>query len=172
MLYSLGDKKPELAPDSYVAPSADVIGWVRLASQASVWFGVVLRGDNDWIDIGAGTNIQDGSVMHTDPGSTLRVGANVTVGHQAFLHGCSVGDNTLIGNGAIVLDRARIGRDCIVAAGSLVPPDKVIEDGSVVMGAPGKVVRQITPADRELIARAGENYRRRVVQYRQLKAVQ
>jgi carbonic anhydrase/acetyltransferase-like protein (isoleucine patch superfamily) len=94
------------------------------------------------------------------------------VGHQAFLHGCSVGDNTLLGNGAIVLDRARIGRDCIVAAGSLVPPDKVIEDGSVVMGAPGKVVRQITPADRELIARAGENYRRRVVQYRQLKAVQ
>lgn len=167
MLYSLDQRTPELHGESWVAPSADVIGSVRLAVGASVWFGCVLRGDNDWIDIGADSNIQDGTVIHTDTGVPTRIGARVTVGHQAFLHSCTVGDDTMIANGAMILDRAVIGRGCLIAAGALVPPDKIIPDGSVVMGAPGKIVREVTERDRDLIVRAAAHYRRRLDQYRQ-----
>jgi carbonic anhydrase/acetyltransferase-like protein (isoleucine patch superfamily) len=144
MLYSIGERRPDVAPDAYVAPSADVIGSVRLAEGASVWFHVVLRGDNDWIDIGPGSNIQDGSVIHTDEGVPTRLGARVTVGHMAFLHCCTVGD---------------------------VPPDKEIPDGSVVMGSPGKIVREVSERDLALIRGAAASYARRAQQYREsLKA--
>lgn len=171
MLYSIGDRRPDIAPDAYVAPSADVIGSVRLAEGASVWFQVVLRGDNDWIEIGTGTNVQDGSVIHTDEGVPTQLGARVTVGHMAFLHCCTVGDESMIANGAMVLDRSVVGRHCIVAAGALVPPDKEIPDGSVVMGSPGKIVREVTERDLALIRGAAASYARRAQQYREsLKA--
>lgn len=171
MLYSIGDRRPDIAPDAYVVPSADVIGSVRLAEGASVWFQVVLRGDNDWIEIGSGTNVQDGSVIHTDEGVPTRLGARVTVGHMAFLHCCTVGDESMIANGAMVLDRSVVGRHCIIAAGALVPPDKEIPDGSVVMGSPGKIVREVTERDLALIRGAAASYARRAQQYREsLKA--
>jgi len=171
MLYSLGDRAPEVAHDVYVAPSADVIGTVRLAAGASVWFNVVIRGDSDWIEIGEGTNVQDGTIIHTDEGAPTRIGANVTIGHKALLHSCFIGDETLIANGAMVLDRSVIGRHCIIAAGALVPPDKEIPDGSVVMGSPGKIVREVTERDLALIRGAAASYAQRAQHYREsLKA--
>jgi carbonic anhydrase/acetyltransferase-like protein (isoleucine patch superfamily) len=167
VIYSLGSRRLETADDDYyIAPGAQVIGSVRLGRLASVWFNAVLRGDNDWLIIGDGSNVQDGSVIHTDPGLPVNIGNNVTIGHLAFLHGCVVGDDSMIANGARVLDRARIGRNCIIAAGALVTPGKDIPDGSVVMGAPGTVIRQVTEKDLTLIALAGESYRRRQKQYR------
>ncbi len=168
MIHAFGERLADLAPDSYVAPSAQLIGSVRLASLASVWFNVVIRGDCDWIEIGPGSNVQDGTVIHTDEGLPTRIGAGVTVGHMAFLHSCTVGDGSMIANGARVLDRVQIGRHCLIAAGALVPPDKVIPEGSVVMGAPGKVVREVTARDLALLARAAESYRQRTQHYRAL----
>ena len=171
MLYTIGNRVPDIAPDAYVAPSAGIIGSVRLAAGSSVWFNVVLRGDSDWIEIGAQSNIQDGSVIHTDEGVPTRLGERVTVGHMAFLHCCTVGDESMIANGAMVLDRSVIGRHCLIAAGALVPPDKQIPDGSVVMGAPGKIVREVTERDLALIRGAAANYARRAERYREtLKA--
>lgn len=167
MIYLLGERRPDIAPNAYVAPSADVIGTVRLGAGASVWFNVVLRGDNDWIDIGAGSNIQDGSVIHTDEGVPTKLGERVTVGHMAFLHCCTVGDESLIANGAMVLDRSVIGRHCVIAAGALVPPDKEIPDGSVVMGSPGKIVREVSERDLALIRGAAASYARRAQHYRE-----
>jgi carbonic anhydrase/acetyltransferase-like protein (isoleucine patch superfamily) len=167
MLYTLGERR--LVTDSeswFVAPSADVIGSVRLGHEASVWFGAVLRGDTDWIEIGAGSNVQDGSVLHTDEGLPLIVGARVTIGHVAFLHGCTVGDDSMIANGAMILDRVRIGAHCLIAAGAMIPPGKVIPDGSVVMGAPGRIVREVTGRDLALITGAAESYRARSELYR------
>ena len=168
MIYSIGSRSLETADDSYyVAPGAQVIGSVRLGREASVWFNAVLRGDNDWLIIGDGSNVQDGAVIHTDPGFPVEVGRNVTIGHLAFLHGCAVADDSMIANGAMVLDRARIGRNCVVAAGSLVPPGKEIPDGSVVMGTPGSVVRQVSAKELAMIAQAGASYRRRSQEYRE-----
>ena len=139
MIYSIGDRRIETAGDDYyVAPDAQVIGSVRLGHRTSVWFGCVIRGDGDWIVIGDGTNVQDGTIIHTDEGFPTELGTNVTIGHRALLHSCHVGEGSLIGNGAIVLDRVRIGRNCLIAAGTLLPPDKNIPDDSVVMGAPGE----------------------------------
>lgn len=166
MIYEFDGHRPDIADGVYIAPSADLIGRVRLARGASIWFGVVLRGDTDWIEIGENSNVQDGTVMHTDPGVPLRVGANVTIGHRAFLHGCTIGEGSLIANGAMVLDRAVIGRGCVIAAGALVPPDKVIPDGSVVMGSPGKIVREAGERERALIQRSVDNYRERAERYR------
>ncbi len=173
MLYTLGERRLVTASDSwFVAPSADVIGNVRLGHEASVWFGVVLRGDTDWIEIGAGSNVQDGSVLHTDEGLPLIVGARVTIGHVAFLHGCTVGDDSMIANGAMILDRVRIGAHCLIAAGAMIPPGKVIPDGSVVMGSPGRIVREVTERDLALITGAAESYRLRGALYRrELRAV-
>lgn len=168
MIYTLGTRRVETAGDDYyVAPSASVIGTVRLGAGASVWFNAVLRGDNDWIVIGDGTNVQDGTVIHTDTRFPTVVGQGVTIGHLAFLHSCTIGDESMIANGAMVLDRARIGRRCIIAAGALVPPDKDIPEGSVVMGSPGRIVRTVTDRDLAMIARAGEVYRERSAQYRE-----
>lgn len=167
MIFSLGGRRIETAgEDYYIAPGACVIGSVRLGRGSSVWFNCVLRGDSDWIELGEGSNVQDGSVIHTDEGEPTILGSNVSVGHCALLHGCIVGDSTLIANGARILDRARIGRNCVIAAGALVPPDKAIPDGSVVMGVPGKIVRQVGAGDLEMIARAAEHYRGRIALYR------
>lgn len=167
MIYTLGDRRIETVGDEFfVAPSADVIGTVRLGRWASVWFGAVLRGDNDWIELGESTNVQDGTVMHTDSGVPLVLGKNVTVGHKAFLHACTVGDNTMIANGAMILDRATIGSNTIVAAGAFVPPGKTIPDGVVVMGSPAKVVRELTDKDRLLIAGAAHHYVENARRYR------
>ncbi len=168
MIHAFGDRLAELAPDSYVAPSAQLIGSVRLGSLASIWFNVVIRGDCDWIEIGAGSNVQDGTVIHTDVGVPTRLGVDVTIGHMAFLHSCTIGDGSMVANGAMVLDRVQIGRQCLIAAGALVPPDKVIPDGSVVMGAPGKIVREVTERDLAMLARAAESYRQRARDYRSL----
>jgi carbonic anhydrase/acetyltransferase-like protein (isoleucine patch superfamily) len=167
VIYSLGERRIQtVGDDFYIAPSACVIGNVRFAAGSSVWFNCVLRGDSDWIELGEGTNVQDGSIIHSDEGEPTTLGKNVSVGHCALLHGCTVGDSTLIANGARVLDRARIGRDCIIAAGALVPPDKHIPDGSVVMGMPGKIVRPVDEEDRRMIAFTANHYRGRIDLYR------
>lgn len=144
-IYRLDDKVPTLHPDAWVAESADIIGDVRLAAGASVWPQAVLRGDNEPIHIGEDSNVQDGSVLHTDPGAPLHIGRYVTIGHKAMLHGCTVGDGSLIGIGAVVLNGARIGQNCLVGAGALVTEGKEFPDGSMILGSPARVVRQLTP---------------------------
>ncbi len=167
MIYSLGERRIEtVGEDFFVAPSADVIGSVRLKRWASVWFGAVIRGDNDWIEIGEGSNVQDGSVMHTDEGEPLIVGANCTIGHKAFLHACTVGDFSMIANGAMILDGAKVGSYSVVAAGAFVPPRKTIPDGVVVMGSPAKVVREITDKDRQMLLGASQHYIENAKRYR------
>ncbi len=143
MIYALGALIPELDPDSWVAPDANVIGKVRMAAGASVWFTATLRGDNEWIEVGAGSNVQEGCTLHTDMGYPLVIGRDCTIGHNVILHGCTIGDESLIGMGATILNGAKIGRNCLIGAGALITEGKVIPDGSLVMGAPGKVVRQL-----------------------------
>jgi carbonic anhydrase/acetyltransferase-like protein (isoleucine patch superfamily) len=143
-VFRLTGRSPRIDPTAWVAPNATVIGDVRLAAGASVWWNAVLRGDNDPIVIGENTNIQDGSVLHTDEGVPLTLGRDITVGHMVMLHGCTVGDGSLIGIGCIVLNRAVIGRHCLIGANSLIPEGKVIPDRSLVMGSPGKVVRELS----------------------------
>ncbi|GGL77737.1 gamma carbonic anhydrase family protein [Wenxinia marina] len=150
MLYSLDGDAPRIDPTAWVAPGSHLIGKVILEAGASVWFNVTIRGDNEPIVIGEGSNVQENCVLHTDMGYPLTVGAGCTVGHKAMLHGCKIGENTLIGMGATVLNGAVIGRDCLIGAGALVTEGKQIPDGSLVMGAPGKVVRQL---DEDAIAR-------------------
>ena len=166
MVYSLDDKVAQIDASAWIADTATIIGNVRLGGNASVWWNAVLRGDNDLIEIGSGSNIQDGSVLHTDPGLALLVGRGVTVGHMVTLHGCSIGDDTLVGIGAIVLNRAQIGRGCLIGAGTLIPEGKVIPDGSVVMGSPGKVVRQVTADDLARIRLAASHYIDHIREYR------
>ncbi len=171
MIYTLGDRRIETSGDDfYIAPSADVIGSVRIGREASIWFHCVLRGDHEWIVIGDGTNVQDATVIHADPGTPTILESNVAVGHRALLHGCVVEEDSLIGNNAVVLDGARIGRRCLIAAGALVPPNKVIPDGSVVMGVPGKVVREVTQEDLAMIRHTCEHYRENARQFRKLLA--
>ncbi|MFT5065676.1 MAG: carbonic anhydrase/acetyltransferase-like protein (isoleucine patch superfamily) [Yoonia sp.] len=143
MLYALGDKTPQVDADAWVAPGCHVIGNVTLAAGASVWFGSTLRGDNEVIAVGAGSNIQENCVLHTDMGFPLTIGAGCTIGHKAMLHGCAIGANSLIGMGATVLNGAVIGKNCLIGAGALITEGKVIPDGSLVMGVPGKVVREL-----------------------------
>ena len=159
-IYSLGDKKPQLPPEGeyWIAPTAIVLGDVILKRDASVWFGVVIRGDNDPITIGERSNIQDNSVLHTDLGVPLTIGADVTVGHMAMLHGCTIGDNSLIGIGATVLNRAVIGRNCIIGAHALIPEGKVIPDNSLVVGAPGRVIRELGPEQAAFLTASAEHY--------------
>lgn len=159
-IYSLADKKPQLpAPGEYwIADNAVVVGDVTLKPGASVWFGVTIRGDNDPITIGENSNIQDGSVLHSDPGEPLTIGRNVTVGHMAMLHSCTIGDNTLIGIGAVILGRAVIGNNCLIGANALITEGKVIPDGSLVMGQPGKVVRPLEPGQIAALTASAEHY--------------
>jgi carbonic anhydrase/acetyltransferase-like protein (isoleucine patch superfamily) len=144
-IYQFGDDSPQLAPSAWVADSAQVIGRVQMAEGSSVWYGAVLRGDNDWITIGARSNVQDGTVMHTDMGFPLTIGEDVTIGHQVMLHGCTIGDGSLIGIQAVVLNGAKIGRNCLVGAGAVVTEGKEFPDNSLILGAPAKVVREISP---------------------------
>ena len=170
-LYQLGDDAPDLQPDAWVADSASVIGRVRLAAGASVWYGAVLRGDNDWITIGERSNIQDGSVLHTDLGQPLTLGCDVTVGHQVMLHGCHVGDGSLIGIQSVVLNGARIGRHSLLGAGSLVTEGKVFPDGVLLMGRPARVVRELTAEEIARLMGSAEHYVGQVARHRQLVRV-
>jgi carbonic anhydrase/acetyltransferase-like protein (isoleucine patch superfamily) len=159
-IFNLGSVSPELPDENeyWIAPTAAVMGRVILKKNASVWWGAVLRGDNDPIIVGEGSNIQDGSVCHTDTGSPLTIGANVTVGHMVMLHGCTIGDNSLVGIGSIVLNGARIGKNCLIGANCLITEGKEIPDNSLVMGAPGKVVREITPQQAAMIVGGSAHY--------------
>lgn len=159
MIYRLGDDRVEFrGEDWFVAHNATVVGLVRIENNASVWFNVVIRGDNELITIGENSNVQDAAVLHTDPGSPLTIGRNVTIGHKAMLHGCSVGDNTLIGINAVVLNGARIGKNCLIGANSLVTEHKEIPDGSLVMGSPAKVIRSLTPEQQAALPGSAEIY--------------
>ena len=157
-IYELNGVAPSLADTAWVADSAQVIGNVVLGDQASVWFGTVVRGDMERITIGAGSNIQDTSVLHADTGQPLVIGERVTVGHQAVLHGCTVGDESLIGIGAIVLNGAKIGRNCLVGAGALVTEGKEFPDGSLIVGSPAKAVRVLTPEQIEGLRQSAQHY--------------
>ena len=158
MIYRLGEACVELHPQSWVAPNAVLVGKVRLQAGASVWFNAVLRGDNELIDIGEHSNVQDGAVMHTDMGFPLTLGKGVTVGHNAMLHGCSVGDYSLIGINAVIDNGARIGRNCIIGANALIAEGKVSPDGSLVMGSPGKVVRELSDQQKKLLEASAAHY--------------
>ncbi len=149
-IYRLGDATPRIPPSAYVAPGATVIGRVTLGERASVWPGAVIRGDDDTIRVGDNTNVQDGAVLHVDPGIPMSIGNDVTIGHQAMLHGCAIGDRTLVGIQAIVYNKAAIGRDCLIAAGAVIPEGKVFPDRSLIVGVPAKVLR--TLRDDELAA--------------------
>ncbi len=167
-VYSLGERKVSFTgADCFIAHNATVIGTVILHNQASVWFNAVVRADAETITIGERTNLQDAAVLHADPGVPLTLGKNVSVGHQAMLHGCTVGDGSLIGIGAIVMNRAVIGRSCIVGAGALVPEGKTYPDGVLILGAPGKVVRELKPGEKEELLRNAESYVRRSKLYRE-----
>ncbi len=157
-VYALHDTVPQVHETAWVADNATVIGNVRLEAEASVWYGVVIRGDNEPIVIGQGSNVQDGSVLHTDHGFPLTLGQGVTVGHQVMLHGCTIGDGSLIGIQAVVLNGARIGRNCLVGAGSLVTEGKEFPDNSLIMGSPAKVVKTLTPEQAQRMQLGAMNY--------------
>jgi len=158
MKYRLGDARVETHPDSWVAPNATLVGKVKLEAGASVWFNAVLRGDNELIHIGENSNVQDGTVMHTDMGFPLTLGKGVTIGHNVMLHGCTVGDYSLIGINAVVLNGARIGKNCIIGANALIPEGKDIPDGSLVMGSPGKVVRELNDGQKQMLQASAAHY--------------
>jgi carbonic anhydrase/acetyltransferase-like protein (isoleucine patch superfamily) len=165
-IYELDGIAPQLADSAWVADSAQVMGNVALAADTSIWFGAVLRGDTETIRIGRGSNIQDLSVLHADVGMPLVIGEDVTVGHQVMLHGCSVGDGSLIGIGAVVLNGAVIGKACLVGAGALVTEGKVFPDGSMILGSPAKVVRQLSPEQLEGLRRSARHYVANARRYR------
>jgi carbonic anhydrase/acetyltransferase-like protein (isoleucine patch superfamily) len=165
-IYELDGRVPELAASSWVADNAQVMGHVSLGEDSSVWFGVTVRGDTSTISIGQGSNIQDGSVLHADVGFPLSIGQHVTVGHQVVLHGCTIGDESLIGIGAIVLNGAKIGKHCLVGAGALVTEGKEFPDGSMIIGSPAKAVRQLTPEQIEGLRRSAHHYIENAQRYR------
>jgi len=173
MIYELDGKAPQFDPSrTWIADNAAVIGDVVLEADASVWFSATVRGDNERIHIGRGSNVQDGAVLHVDPGFPLTLGADVTVGHLAMLHGCTVGDGTLVGLGAVIMNGARIGPDCLIGANALITEGKEIPARSVVMGAPGKIIRQLSDEDLERIRRPAQSYVERMRVYRdRLRAV-
>lgn len=157
-LYAFAGQSPQLADDAWVAPSADLIGDVRLASLASIWFGAAIRGDNTPILIGARSNVQEGAVLHSDPGAPLTIGEDCTIGHKAILHGCTIGDRTLIGMGAIVLNRAVIGEDCLVGAGALITEGKIFPPGHLIVGSPAKAIRPLDDTARALLKASAALY--------------
>ena len=164
MLYDLENKKIQNSGDNWVAPNANVIGDVTLEKNTSIWFNATLRGDIENIYVGEGSNIQDGSVLHTDPGYPLKIGKNVTVGHLVMLHGCTIGDNSLIGIGAVILNNAKIGNNCVIGAKSLITENKEIPDNSLVVGSPGRVIRKVTDEEvkaiKENAIRYQENWKK------------
>ena len=166
-IYQLGVSIPEIHPSAWVADSAQVIGRVLLADHVSVWFGAVLRAEAEDLRIGRGSNVQDNAVLHVDPGVPLTIGADVTVGHQAMLYGCTVGDGALIGIQAVVLNHARIGANCVVGAGAVVTEGREFPAGSLILGAPAKAVRELTPEQVAMFRLAAASYVQRAQQYRQ-----
>src|SRR5476649_2816328 len=160
-IYQLGEHAPDIAASAFVADSATVIGKVTLGEQASVWFGATLRGDNERITIGDRSNVQEGAVMHTDMGYPLTLGANVTIGHQAMLHGCTIGDGALIGIQAVILNGAKIGKGCLVGAGALVTEGKEFPDNMLIIGSPAKAVRELTPDDTARLLASADSYAQR-----------
>ncbi|PTE14787.1 gamma carbonic anhydrase family protein [Pseudogemmobacter blasticus] len=172
MIYELDGIAPEIHPEAWVAPGAHVMGRVVLGAGASVWFGAALRGDNEPITVGQDTNIQENCVLHTDMGFPLVIGAFCTIGHKAMLHGCTIGEGSLIGMGATVLNGAKIGRGCLIGAGALITEGKEIPDGALVMGAPGKVVRMLDEAARARLLQSAVGYRANAERFRKgLKAL-
>lgn len=168
MLYSLPNRTPSIHPSAFVAPSADVIGRVRLAAHASVWFGAVLRADNDEIIVGENSNVQDATVVHVDPGVPAVIGANVTVGHSVMLHGCSIGDGALIGIGSRILNHAVIGEQCIVGAHTLITEGREFPPRSMILGAPGKAVRELREEEVAGLQRFADVYAEKIALYRGL----
>lgn len=168
-LYRLSGHQPEFPEDQdfWIAPDANVIGKVRLASGVSIWFGSTLRGDVELIDIDEGSNLQENTVCHTDLGYPLTIGANCTIGHKAMLHGCQIGDGSLIGMGSTVLNGAKIGKHCLIGAGALITEGKEIPDNSVVMGAPGKIVRQVDADGEKMLLASAAHYRQNMRRFRQ-----
>ena len=165
-LYALDGQAPEIHPEAWIAPGAQVIGKVRIAAGVSVWFGAVLRGDNEWIEIGPGSNIQDNAVAHTDPGYPLVIGANCTIGHTAIVHGCEIGDGSLVGMSATVMNGAKLGPGSLVGAGAVVTEGKEFPEASLVLGAPAKLARTLGEEGRAELLRAAEVYRKRIARYR------
>ncbi|MBU9698462.1 gamma carbonic anhydrase family protein [Rhodobacteraceae bacterium HSP-20] len=166
MIYSLDGITPEIHPDAWIAPDANIIGRVVVEAGASVWFGATLRGDNEEIRIGAGSNVQENCVLHTDMGYPLVIGPDCTIGHKAMLHGCTIGAGSLIGMGATILNGARIGRGCLIGACALVTEGKEIPDGSLVMGSPGKVIRELDEAARDRLLKSAAGYRANALRFR------
>ena len=158
MFYDLEDKKPKNSGENWVAPNATIIGDVTLEKNSSVWFNAVIRGDNENIHVGEGSNVQDGSIIHTDPGCPLRIGKDVTIGHLVMLHGCTIGDNSLIGIGAVILNNAKIGKICIIGAKALITENKEIPDNSLVVGAPGRVIKKVTDEQISQITENAKHY--------------
>lgn len=165
-IYQLAAFTPEIDPSAYVTDSAKLIGKVRVGAKASIWFDVTIRGDNELITVGDGSNVQEGCVLHTDPGFPLTIGQNVTVGHQAMLHGCTIGDGSLIGIQAIILNGAQIGKNCLVGAGALVTEGKVFPDNSLIIGSPAKVARTLLPEDIARMQANTQNYVQRGQAYK------
>lgn len=168
-LYALGEIEPTLpnSKDFWIAPDANIIGNVVIHEAASVWFGSTLRGDNEVIEVGKGSNVQENCVLHTDMGSPLVIGENCTIGHKAMLHGCLIGDGTLIGMGATILNGANIGKGCLIGAGALITENKVIPDGSMVLGAPGKIVRELDEATKASLLKSAMMYQANALRFRQ-----
>ncbi len=173
MIYALGDREPRFeGADHYIADNATIIGSVRLKDRASVWFNAVLRGDNDWLVVGERSNIQDGSVIHTDPGIEVVIGDGVTVGHKVMLHGCTIGDNSLIGIGSTVLNGATVGTNSIVGAHALITEGKSFPDGSLIIGSPARVARELTDEEIGYIGYSAQVYVDNAARFReQLKAL-
>ena len=157
-VYRLGDLTPQLDPESWIAPNAVVIGEVQMEKNSSVWWNCTIRGDRDVLIIGENSNIQDGSVIHSNKGIKVVIGKNVTVGHMVMLHGCTIGDNSLIGMGAVILNRAVIGKNCLVGAHTLIPEGKIFPERSLIMGVPGKVVRELTDDEVAKLPGSSERY--------------
>lgn len=168
-LYSYNGHVPERPENGnyFVAPDANVIGKIRLGQASSIWFGATLRGDNEYIDVGAGSNVQENSVLHTDMGFPLTIGVNCTVGHMAILHGCTIGEQSLIGMGATVMNGAIVGQNCLIAAGALVTEGQVIPDGSLAVGRPAKVIRSLDDAMIAKLRKSAEQYQKRAVDFRE-----
>lgn len=166
-IYALKDTAPQLAEDVWIAPSAELIGKIVLEEKTSIWFGAILRGDNEEIVVGAGSNLQEQVMCHTDPGYPLRIGANCTIGHKAMLHGCTIGENSLVGMGATVLNGAQIGKNCLIGAGALVPEGRIIPDGSLVVGVPGKVIRELDTAAIDGLKASALSYQRNAARFRE-----
>ncbi len=166
-IYELDGQAPEFPGEGqyYIADSAVLIGRVRLKSETSVWFGAVLRGDNEWIELGERSQIQDNCTLHTDPGFPMVIGRDCVIGHNVILHGCTIGDNSLVGMGAIMLNGSKVGRNCIVGAGAVVTEGKTFPDNSMIVGAPARVIRAVDEKAAEMIRKGADNYVQRSTQY-------